>query len=170
MHRWNKELLVVLVATSAMALSACAGLTAAKGKSGGPITLEVVFDRSSGARNIEQIDQLVEWMEPDLHHILESAGYVVVPQRDPAAFQGGPDRYLVLVHIVNYNAGSKAARMLVGWGAGALTLDTKNELYSAPGQLFFSSDGSVGSGRDWKNAARKINEQIARDFTKALSR
>ena len=170
MNNRHTQLLVVLTVAGAMALAGCAGARAARGKSGGPITLEVAFDRNPQGRNPEQVDQLVDWMEPDLHHVLEGTGYVVVPLRDPAAFRPGPDRYLVVVHILNYNAGSKAARMFVGMGAGALTLDTRNELYSAPGQLVFSSDGAVGSSRDWRNAARKINEQIARDFTNALSR
>jgi hypothetical protein len=101
---------------------------------------------------------------------LTNAGYTVVAQPNPNAFQPGPDRFLVLVHVVNYHAGSKAARMLVGFGAGSLTLDTKNELYAGPGQLVFSSSGAVGSSRDWQNAARKINQQITKDFSAALSR
>jgi len=165
-----RALTVVAVVVAAVAgLSGCAGLTAARGKAGGPVTLEVAFDQGQGAKNPEQIAQLVDWMQPDLERMLTNAGYVVVPQRDPAAFQPGPDRYLLLIHVLNYHAGSKAARMFVGMGAGALTLDTSNELYSGPGQVVFRSTGAVGSSRDWNKAARKINEQIAREVTEFLS-
>jgi hypothetical protein len=160
---------VVVVAVAVAALSGCAGLTAARGKTGGPITLEVAFDQGQGAKNPEQIAQLVDWMQPDLERVLTNAGYVVVSQREPAAFQPGPDRYLLLIHVLNYHAGSKAARMFVGMGAGALTLDTSNELYSGPGQVVFRSTGGVGSSRDWNKAARKINEQVAREITDVLS-
>lgn len=50
----------------ALALSGCAGVRAPLGKGGGPITLEVAFDRNPSAPNADQINQLVEWMEPDL--------------------------------------------------------------------------------------------------------
>jgi hypothetical protein len=167
----NSGIRFLFVVAAALAISACAGGSrAARAPSGAPITLAVAFDRNPAAPNPDQINQVVDWMEPDLHRILTNAGYTVVPLPNAEAFQPGPERYLVLVHIMRYDAGSKAARMMVGWGAGALTLDTKNELWAGPGQLVFSSPGSVGSARDWNNAARKINEQIARDFTRALAR
>jgi hypothetical protein len=152
-------------------LSGCAGgLSAARGKTGGPITIELAFEQNPTARNPEQIAQLVEWMAPDLQRILTRAGYNVIAQPNANAFQPAPDHYLLFIHIVNYNAGSKAARMLVGFGAGTLTLDTNNELYAGPGQLVMRSNGATGSSRDWNAAARRINEQVAREITVALNR
>ena len=57
----------------------------------------------------------------------------------------GPNRFLLIVRMVNYNPGSKAARMLVGVGAGSLVLDTQHLLYSGPGQLLLQGSSSVGS-------------------------
>ena len=42
-------------------------------------------------------------------------------------------------------------------------------LYASPEQLLLQGTGSVGSARDWNYAAMKINQQIARDVTVALS-
>ncbi|MEY4515537.1 MAG: hypothetical protein RLZZ450_7659 [Pseudomonadota bacterium] len=67
---------------------------------------------------------------------------------------------MLRVKIANYNAGSKAARMMVGWGAGAAVLNTNFEFYGPDSQApYVVGSPSVGSGRDWKNSARKVNLQ-----------
>jgi hypothetical protein len=97
-------------------------------------------------------------MEGDLVDILNKTGYQATRTED-ATLQAGPGRYLLRLKISNYNAGSKAARMLVGWGAGAAQLDTHFELVADGGAVAVAGDPSVASGRDWKNAARKVNLQ-----------
>lgn len=150
--------------------TSCASQRAARAPDGSPYTIEVFFDRNAAANNPEQIGQVVGFMDPDLREILEDAGYAVVPSTNPEAFVPGPNRFLLVVKVLNYNPGSKAARMLVGWGAGALVLDTQHVLFSGPGQIVFQGTGSVGSARDWNYAARKINVQINRDITGALTK
>ncbi|MDP1822263.1 MAG: DUF4410 domain-containing protein [Archangium sp.] len=149
--------------------TSCASQRAARAPDGSPYTLEVFFDRNSALKNADQVAQVVEFMEPDLRNILEDTGYVVVPSSNPEAFVPGPGRFLLIIRIVNYNPGSKAARMLVGFGAGSLVLDTQHLLYSGPGQIILQSAGSVGSARDWNYAARKINQQVTREVNGALS-
>lgn len=159
-----------LVAVVLLGLTtSCASQRAARAPDGSPYTLEVFFDRNSALKNADQVAQVVEFMEPDLRNILEDTGYVVVPSSNPEAFVPGPGRFLLIIRIVNYNPGSKAARMLVGFGAGSLVLDTQHLLYSGPGQIVLQGAGSVGSARDWNYAARKINQQVTREVTGALS-
>lgn len=150
--------------------TSCASQRAARAPDGSPYTIEVFFDRNSALKNADQVGQVVGFMDPDLRQILQDAGYSVVPSTNPEAFVPGPNRFLLLVKVLNYNPGSKAARMMVGWGAGALVLDTQHVLYSGPGQIVFQGTSSVGSARDWENAARKINQQINRDITGALTK
>lgn len=106
----------------------------------------------------EQLDQLGRFMEEDLLAILEGTGYAAVRVEDPATTPA-PGRYLLRTRVVSYKAGSKAARMLVGFGAGAAQLDTQFELVGPDGSVYVAGAPSVASGRDWKNAARKVNLQ-----------
>lgn len=162
--------LTLLCSLALLGLTSCASQRAARAPDGSPYTLEVFFDRNSALKNADQVGQVVDFMEPDLHEILQGAGYSVVASSNPEAFVPGPNRFLLIIKVLNYNPGSKAARMLVGWGAGALVLDTQHLLYSGPGQLLFQGTGSVGSARDWNYAARKINQQVTREVTTALTK
>ena len=160
--------LTLLLSLALLALTSCASQRVARAPDGSAYTLEVFFDHNSGLRNAEQVNQVISFMEPDLREILQHSGYQVVQSSNPEAFVPGPNKFLLIIKVVNYNPGSKAARMMVGWGAGALVLDTQHLLYAGPGQLVFQGGGSVGSARDWEYAARKINQQVTKEVTNAL--
>ena len=163
--------LTLLFSLALLGLTSCAGgQKAARAPDGSAYTLEVYFDRNSALKNADQVAQVVSFMEPDLHELLQNTGYSVVPSTNPEAFVPGPNKFLLIVKVLNYNPGSKAARMLVGFGAGSLVLDTQHLLYSGPGQLLFQGTGAVGSARDWEYAARKINQQVTKEVTTALSK
>lgn len=160
--------MTTLAAVAVLATTGCASLSAAKGPGGETLTLAVAFQRTAELRNVDQVQQVTDFMQPDLERMLTDAGYVVERLADAAAFQPGPNRYLVVVRITRYNPGSKAARMMVGWGAGALVLDTDFELHAGPGATLLAEKSSVGSGRDWPQAARKTNQQVAKAVTNRL--
>lgn len=145
-------------------LVACGGRggSAAKNPDGSRIAIMVYTDRNIPADappdRVAQIDQLSTWMENDLLAILDKTGYSATRVEDPA-IQAGPGRYVLRVTIRNYHAGSKAARMFVGFGAGQVVLDTHFELWGQEQGPLVVGDPSVGSGRDWTNSARKVNLQ-----------
>lgn len=155
----------IVAALLACCLFACGGGrtgSAAKNPDGSQLAIMVFTDRGiqpdMPPDRVAQIDQMAEWMENDLLAILDKTGYAAARVVDPNT-QPGPGRFVLRVTVKNYSAGSKAARMLVGFGAGAVVLDTHFELFGpAPGALVIG-DPSVGSGRDWTNAARKVNLQ-----------
>jgi hypothetical protein len=157
-----------LAVAAVLATTGCASLSAAKGPAGQPITLAVAFQRSAETTNVDQVQQVTDFMQPDLERMLTDAGYDVVRQADAAGFQPGPNRYLVVVRLTRYNPGSKAARMMVGFGAGALVLDSEFELHAGPGAVLLAEKASVGSSRDWNHAARKTNQQVAQAVTNRL--
>jgi hypothetical protein len=64
------------------------------------------------------------------------------------------------VRIVRYNPGSKAARMFVGLGAGAASLDIHYEFSDPRGRKMLSKDDGVGTSLEWQRLARKLNENI----------
>jgi hypothetical protein len=155
----------LFVVLTSLAFVACGGGrtgSAVKNPDGSAVAFLVHFDRGITAdmtpERVDQMQQIATWMEDDLLTILQKTGYAASRTEDPNV-QAGPGRYVLRVKIKNYNAGSKAARMLVGFGAGAAVLDTHFELVGDGGALLISGDPSVGSGRDWKNSARKVNLQ-----------
>lgn len=160
----KRNVLGIWLTLSALALLACGGRTgsAAKMPDGSRIAIMVHTDRGitpdMAADRADQINQLATWMENDLLSILDGTGYAAGRIDDPAT-AAAPGRYVLRVKIKNYNAGSKAARMMVGFGAGAAVLDTHFELIGEGGTPLIAGDPSVGSGRDWRNSARKVNEQ-----------
>lgn len=161
----NRCLLVLSLMLSSLAFMGCGGRggSAATMPDGSRIAIMLYTDRGITPEmepdRVTQLEQLSMWMENDLLSILDRTGYAASRVEDPNTATG-PGRYLLRVAIKNYSAGSKAARMLVGFGAGAAVLDTHFELFGADSQApLIGGDPSVGSGRDWKNAARKVNEQ-----------
>jgi hypothetical protein len=154
----------------ALALASCGGGRAPTLPGGAKIALMVFFDRGTAAMEPEkaqQINQLADWAEPDFLSILNNMGFAVAQVADPNT-PPGPGRYVVRYRIINYNAGSKAARMLVGWGAGSARLDTGYELIGPNGTVYTQGAPSVSSSRDWKNAARKVNQEAANAINNRL--
>ncbi|MBU1182871.1 MAG: DUF4410 domain-containing protein [Pseudomonadota bacterium] len=114
-------------------------------------------DDNIALEKIDQREQLNDWMGRDLVAMLNKAGYEAALIENSGQYKKGT--YLLKVTIVKYSAGSKAARIIVGYGAGAVSLDTKYELFAPDGNRILSDAHGVGSGRDWTYCARKLNKQ-----------
>lgn len=116
-----------------------------------------IGDDNLSQPQIDQREQLNDWMGKDLVRMLNKAGYKanLIEKRS----QHKPGIYLLKVTIVRYSAGSKAARIIVGFGAGAVSLDTRYELFAPSGNLILSDEHGVGSSIEWTSCARKLNKQ-----------
>lgn len=114
-------------------------------------------------------DQVGEFMEMDLPAVLKKSGFKARLITKRSEYPGAAGSYLLTVKITNYNPGSKAARMFVGYGAGATSMDTHFELYGTGSTPLLSDNQSVGSGRDWRNVIRKINEKTAKAVAQKVS-
>ena len=60
--------------------------------------------------------------------------------------------------------------MFVGFGAGGVTLKAKLELFDQDRKSMLAKEESCFSGREWRNAARKVNELIAASVTAAIGK
>jgi len=123
-------------------------------------TIKVLMDIGGDGLTQAQIDQRVrlnDFMGKDLVRMLSKAGYEASLIENRNQYTKGAS--LLKVTIVKYNAGSKAARMVVGFGAGAVSLDTRFELFAPGGNLVVSDEHGVGSSMDWTSCARKLNKQ-----------
>jgi hypothetical protein len=138
-------------------------------------TICVLFDNGVGenleARQAKAQTQLAGWMKEDLVRVFAryaKAGYgakVIEERRD---FESLPNNYLLTVKITEYRPGSKAARAFVGYGAGGVILKIHYEFFGAGAKAILNKDDSVFSGREWTNAARKLNENMAKTVTGEL--
>lgn len=117
---------------------------------------------------IDQREQLNGWMGKDLVNMLNKVGYEANLIENRSQYKSGA--YLLKVTIVRYNAGSKAARIVVGFGAGAVSLDTRYELFAPSGNLVLSDEHGVGSSLDWTSCARKLNNQTLKAVSDKLKR
>ncbi len=105
----------------------------------------------------DQREQLNDFMGKDLVRMLSKAGYEASLISNRNQYTKGT--YLLKVTIVRYNPGSKAARIVVGFGAGAVSLNTRFELFAPGGNVLISDEHGVGSSMDWTSCARKLNKQ-----------
>lgn len=117
---------------------------------------------------IDQREQLNDFMGKDLVRMLNNVGYEASLIENRSQYKSGT--YLLKVAIVRYNAGSKAARIVVGFGAGAVSLDTRYELFAPGGNRILSDEHGVGSSMDWTSCARKLNKQTVDAVSDKLKR
>jgi len=134
--------------------------------------VQVVIDRGLEGKTDDQknqLNQVGERLEAYVIEIFADNGVTatMIPSRDK--FDPVAGQYLLIVKMVNYNPGSKAARMLVGLGAGATSLDLHYELFGAEKAPLLSKDHGRGSSRDWTYLCRTLGKDIYKDFDAAIS-
>ena len=78
----------------------------------------------------------------------------VIPSKGDYA---GGGRQLLVVHYDRYNPGKTAARLIVGFGAGAASLDVTHALYAGDKPIMTWTDG-CGTSEHWQRLVNKIND------------
>jgi len=120
--------------------------------------IAIALDPGSNSRESRQMAMR---MERDLDNILERRGkYSTRILKSKDEFKKGAGEYLLDVRMTRYNAGSKAARIIVGFGAGSAALDIHYELTGPHGNTLLSRDDGCATSLDWQRLARKLNENI----------
>jgi hypothetical protein len=162
---WKKVLvlaMVVLSVVSFVGLSCFGNEAAAAGKP----TVYVVVDRgiesSFTPAQVKNRHAVSVYMEKDMPAVAEQAGFTAVILPNSAAFVPGPGKYLLKVKVTSYNPGSQAARMMVGYGAGTVTMDTNYELRGPGGAVLLADKTHVGSSVSWQKVVRKIDVDTAK--------
>jgi hypothetical protein len=171
----KKLRLLFLMALTGLAIVGCIGpqVKAPTRAGGGGYTIAVLSDRGVTPEldpdRANQYNQVGAWMEQDLLRMLRKAGYQARLIGSRGEFSGANGEYLLSVRIVTYRPGSKAARMVVGFGAGATSLDTHYELYGAGPQPLLAEDHGVGSSIDWYQVVQKLNQQMVDAVSRKLA-
>ena len=140
-------------------------------------TICVLFDNGVNetlqARQAKAQIQVSDWMDDDLVRVFArytKAGYQAKRIEKRKDFIPQNNNYLLTVKIIEYRPGSKAARMVVGFGAGGVSLKIHYELYADGKNAILTKDDGVFSGREWISAARKLNEKMAKAITEKLGK
>jgi hypothetical protein len=152
----------------AFALTGCASAPKAPtGPGGQKIAVEVSVDGgwdqvdAGNPNQVSQRRQLVSFIENETVKQLSGSGYEG-SLLDSAKGPRAGARQLKM-RVVRYNPGSAAARIFVGFGAGAATLDISAD-YMDGGRTLLSTQKSAGSGTDWRRNVRKIDILILREM------
>ena len=157
---------IILIGLVALLFAGCVGpkVKAPVAKDGGSYTVAVLYDRGIKADmtdpQIEQLNELGEWAERDLLWMMKNAGYQARQIQDRSEFDPASGEYLLSVQVIRYNPGSKAMRIIIGYGAGATSLDRFYELYDSDSVPLLSRNQGVGSSIDWSTVVQKLNREM----------
>ncbi|MEY4581534.1 MAG: hypothetical protein RL701_6237 [Pseudomonadota bacterium] len=148
-------------------LAACGGSrhSAPTLPNGQRLAVMVFLDRTAPPETpperIQQMQQVSDWMEPDLLAVLRANGYDAASATSVDGGGSAPGRYTLRVQIVEYSAGNMAVRRFVGWGAGKARLATSFELLGPNGASYVTGTPAAATGRtDWRRTVRKVDEEI----------
>ncbi len=119
-------------------------------------------------RQYRHRNEVGEWMERDLLTQLNRAGYVAHQIHSREEFEPAPGRYLLEVRIDSYHAGSSAARIMVGYGVGAASLDNSYTLYGEGEEALLEWSDGVGTSQHWTRLPRALNQNTVRHITTHL--
>ena len=170
-----KKQLIMVIAFLAIGLIMGFAYSAVAAENNNPATISILFDNgvtaSLDARQAKSQAALSDWMDKDLVRVFAryaKAGYQAKLIEKRQDFTPRPNNYLLTVKITDYNPGSRAARIVVGFGAGGVSIKIHYELLAEGTNSILSKDDSVYSGREWMVAGRKLNENMAKVVTGQL--
>ena len=141
--------------------------------SGQKVQIQFLCDRGDPAamesRQFQYRQEIGTFMERDLLTRLTRSGYDASQIQKREEFKAGADRYLLTVKIVSYNPGSTAARMMVGYGAGAASLNKEYQLFGADPQPILEWKDGCGTSEHWSKLPRKLNANTVKKITEKLA-
>ncbi len=169
MNRLSGIMLIVLL----VVVSGCARSAPAPNSSGGEkIEIMLLSHRGDPATMSERDYQfrieVGQWMERDLLNMLRRSGYEAQQIIARKEFSPKAGRYLLEVTIDKYNPGSSAARIVVGFGAGAASLDNSYALSATLQQPVLSWSDGVGTSQHWNRLPRTLNERAVKKVSEYL--
>lgn len=170
----KKLWLLLLVTVVGSVLGGCVSVTAPKMTNNEKISLYFYCDKGitedMSQDRVAQMEQVADFMQRHFLGYSSKAGYEPYLLNDRADFIPGAGHYLVAVKIKKYNAGIKALRIVVGFGAGAASMDIHYDLFADPDEPILSKDDGVGSSNpNWIVIPAKLNERMLAEVTKTIS-
>ena len=114
------------------------------------------------ARQYQYRLEVRNYMERELPRRLARYGFEARVLRQRSEYAGAAGgRHLLVVHYDSYNPGSSAARVVVGFGAGAASLDMSMTLFQGDAAPQTWKDGCGTSGH-WSRIVNKLDDNMGK--------
>jgi hypothetical protein len=160
------------IIVGAILLSGCATPSIAPvGSTGEKINIAVFSDRGNPdqmeSRQWQYRNEVGAYMERDLITRLNRTGYNATLIQSKSDYVPSLGNYLVEVKIKKYNPGSTAARIVVGFGAGACSLDLHYVVKNGK-KVIQEWDDGIGTSGDWRRLPRALDDKLVRKLNAEL--
>lgn len=157
-----KRLLMACLAVS-MFLPLFTGCRSARVAAGPRQPLDVLIEEGKPdemqERQYRYRTEVRDYMERDLPRRFSRYGIEARMIRDRGSYAPGGGRHLLVVQYLSYNPGSSAARIVVGFGAGAAALNIQARLLDGQKELLSWQDGCGTSGH-WSRLVNKLDANM----------
>ena len=145
--------LILLITFSIVGSAASAGLT------GDMSVLSLPGDTSNMTQDqIVELQRVRKWMDKDIIKQLKKAGFNAKIVNSRKDFKGSG--HLLIIEVVKFKPGNRAARAFVGFGAGGSSLDLQYKLLNSQGASIDTWDDGVGSSRGGTYCAQTLNRNV----------
>jgi len=169
----NKSLLLGIFVLFFTLVSGCGG-TRAPQQSTGTATSAGVISVLSLRGDISSMtqDQIIElqrvgtWMDRDIIKQLKRTGYSAKLLKSRGDFRGAG--HLLIINVDKFNPGNRAARILVGFGAGAASLDLDYQLINSRNKTVAQWKDGVGSSKGGTYCAQTLNRNAIKQLKEKL--
>ncbi len=169
----RKIAITISLVIGTLLFSGCVTSSAPQTSTGEKIKISVLSDRGDPkkmeSRQWQYRNEVGAYMERDLINRLNRTGYDANLITSRKEHTSGPGRYLVEVSIKSYNPGSSAARILVGFGAGACSLDIHYAVFGSGSKAIMEWDDGIGTAGDWRRLPVALNNKLVHKLNAELA-
>ena len=116
-----------------------------------------------------ELNRVITWMDRDIVKNMKSAGFNAVLIKDLKNYKKNSSKLLV-IDVDKFNAGNRAARAFVGFGAGASSLDLNYKLLDEKGAELMTWKDGVGSSKGGTYCAQTLNRNTIIKITTFLNK
>ncbi len=120
------------------------------------------------ADQIAELTRVGAWMDRDIIKQLNRAGYSAKLLLSRSDFSG--PGHLLIIDVEKFNAGNRAARAFVGFGAGASSLDLKYQLLDSQKKMVSEWKDGVGSSKGGTYCAQTLNRNTIKQLQSKLAK
>lgn len=108
------------------------------------------------ADQVIELKSVITWMDRDIIKHLRQSGFNAVLVKDKKDYRENMGK-LLIIDVEDFNAGNRAARAFVGFGAGASSLGLSYKLFDEKGAVLDQWEDSVGSSKGGTYCAQTLN-------------
>ena len=117
---------------------------------------------------VTELNRVIKWMDSDIISNLKRSGFNAVLIKDIKDYKAN-EGTLLIVDVEDFNAGNRAARAFVGFGAGASSLNLSYKLLDAKGASLAEWKDGVGSSKGGTYCAQTLNRNAITKITDLLN-